>query len=131
MRGGALAGGVVLLALVSGCQPADGTAAVYDDGSVYVPGSYTVRESGVRLRTGSSACHEAPGSGNCGVLAGLEPGDHLYPICQRKGQLVGRNSWWVYVDAPSGDTGWVASWYLTCPTNRLPEVDDCTAAQLD
>jgi len=116
MRGGALAGGVVLLALVSGCQPTDGSA--------YVPGSYTVRESGVRLRTGPASCHDAPGTGNCDVLAGLEPGD------QRKGQLVGRNSWWVYVDAPGGNVGWVASWYLTCPTNRLPEVADCTAAQL-
>lgn len=124
MRGGVLAGAVVLLTLVTGCEPTDG--------SVYVPGSYTVRESGVRLRTGPAACNETPGTGNCpNVIAGLEPGDKLYPVCQSKGQLVGRNAWWVYVDAPSGNRGWVASWFLTCPTNRLPEVDDCTADDFD
>jgi hypothetical protein len=124
MRGGALAGALVVLTAVGGCTPTDG--------SVYVPGSYTVRESGVRLRAGATACNTTPGTGNCAnVLTGLEPGDHLYPVCQSRGQLVGRNSWWVYVDAPSGNRGWVASWYLTCPTNRLPEVDDCTAAEFD
>jgi hypothetical protein len=121
MRGGAIAGGLILLVLVSGCKP--------EDGSVYVPGSYTVRESGVRLRAGPAACQDTPGTGNCpDVLAGLSPGDHLYPVCQRKGQAVGQNSWWVYVDAPRGRRGWVASWFLTCPTNILPEVDECVAA---
>lgn len=124
MRSGAVAGALVLLTVVTGCKPTDGSA--------YVPGSYTVREAGVRLRGGGVACGDAPGTGNCpDILAGLEPGDHLYPVCQSKGQLVGRNSWWVYVDAPGGNRGWVASWYLTCPTNRLPEVDDCTPAELD
>lgn len=124
MRGGPLAASLVLLTLVTGCERTDG--------SVYVPGSYTVREAGVRLRAGPAACDETPGTGNCPhVLAGLEPGDKLYPICQSKGQLVGRNSWWVYVHAPGGNRGWVASWFLTCPTNRLPEVDDCTAAEFN
>jgi hypothetical protein len=124
MRGGPLAGALVLLTLVTGCEPTDG--------SVYVPGSYTVRESGVRLRSGATACQDTPGTGNCpDVLAGLEPGDNLYPVCQSKGQLVGRNAWWVYVDAPGGRRGWVASWFLTCPTNRLPEVDLCTAEDFD
>lgn len=124
MRGGPLAGVLVLLTLVTGCEPTDG--------SVYVPGSYTVREAGVRLRDGGTDCNTTPGTGNCpNVLDGLEPGDNLYPVCQSRGQLVGRNSWWVYVDAPGGNRGWVASWYLTCPTNRLPEVDDCTAAEFD
>jgi hypothetical protein len=122
MRGAALAGALTLLTLVSGCEPTDG--------SVYVPGSYSVREPGVRLRGGPAACNQEPGTGNCpDILAGLEPGDHLYPVCQSKGQLVGQNSWWVYVDAPGGNRGWVASWYLTCPTNILPEVDQCTAEE--
>jgi hypothetical protein len=124
MRGGALAGVLVLGVLVTACKPTDG--------SVYVPGSYNVRESGVRLRGGGEACQNEPGTGNCpDVLAGLEVGDHLYPVCQSRGQLVGENRWWVYVDAPGGNRGWVASWFLTCPTNRLPEVDDCTAAEFD
>jgi len=38
--------------------------------------------------------------------------------------------WWVYTEAPGGNRGWVASWFLTCPTNRLPGIDDCTADAL-
>lgn len=124
MQGGVLAGVLVLFVLTSGCKPTDG--------SVYVPGSYSVRESGVRLRGGAEACQTEPGTGNCpDVLDGLEVGDNLYPVCQLRGQLVGENRWWVYVDAPGGNRGWVASWYLTCPTNRLPEVDLCTAEEFD
>ncbi|MPZ79906.1 MAG: hypothetical protein GEV28_05700 [Actinophytocola sp.] len=109
--------------LVSGCEPTDG--------SEYIPGSYSVRESGVSLRDGGSACGDEPGTGNCpDVLLGLEPGNKVYPLCQRRGQQVGENSWWVYVDAPGGSRGWVASWFLTCPTNRLPGIDDCTADHL-
>ena len=117
--------GVVLIALATaGCQPTDG--------SEFIPGSYSVREAGVALRDGGSACGTVPGRGNCPrVLLGLRPGNKLYPLCQRRGQLVGRNSWWVYVDAPGGNRGWVASWFLTCPTNRLPGIDDCTAGMLD
>lgn len=124
MRGGPLVGAVVLVTLISGCERTDG--------SQYVPGSYTVRESGVALRGGAEACGNEPGTGNCpDVLFGLKPGHKLYPVCQKRGQLVGRNSWWVYADAPRGNRGWVASWYLTCPTNILPEVDECTADKLD
>jgi hypothetical protein len=121
---GAIAGSVAVVLATSGCEPTDG--------SEYIPGSYSVRESGVALRDGGAACGGYPGTGNCpSVLSGLRPGNKLYPLCQRRGQLVGENSWWVYVDAPSGNRGWVASWFLTCPTNRLPGIDDCTPADLD
>ena len=123
MRRGVLAGVVAVALVTTGCEPTDG--------SEYVPGSYSVRESGVSLRTGGTACAGEPGTGNCpSVLMGLQPGNKLYPLCQRRGQLVGRNSWWVYTEAPRGNRGWVASWFLTCPTNRLPGIDDCTAANV-
>lgn len=124
MRGGLLVGAVVVMVVITGCEPTDG--------SEYIPGSYSVRESGVSLRGGGSACGAEPGTGNCpDVLLGLRPGNKLYPLCQRRGQLVGRNSWLVYGDGPGGNRGWVASWYLTCPTNRLPGIDECTAERLD
>lgn len=125
MRRGVLVGVVVVAVLgATGCEPTDG--------SEFVPGSYSVREAGVSLRGGGQACGTTPGTGNCpNVLLGLRPGNKLYPLCQRRGQLVGRNSWWVYADAPGGNRGWVASWYLTCPTNRLPGIDDCTGETLD
>lgn len=124
MRRGVLVGAVMVALVTTGCERTDG--------SEYVPGSYSVRESGVSLRTGGTACGTEPGTGNCpNVLMGLQPGNKLYPLCQRRGQLVGSNSWWVYVAAPRGNRGWVASWFLTCPTNRLPGIDDCTADALD
>lgn len=123
MRRGVLVGAVMVAMVATGCEPTDG--------SVYVPGSYSVREPGVSLRVGGAACGAQPGTGNCpNVLVGLRPGNKLYPLCQRRGQLVGHNSWWVYADAPGGNRGWVASWYLTCPTNRLPGIADCTADRL-
>lgn len=124
MRRGVILGAVLVTLLTTSCEPTDG--------SEYVPGSYSVRESGVSLRVGGAACGQVPGTGNCPtVLMGLQPGDKLYPHCQLRGQLVASNSWWVYVDAPSGNRGWVASWFLTCPTNRLPGIDNCTADHLD
>jgi hypothetical protein len=124
MRGAVVVAVAAVAVVTSGCEPTDG--------SEYVPGSYSVRESGVSLRDGGSACGVEPGTGNCPtVLAGLQPGNKLYPLCQRRGQLVGRNSWWVYTEAPGGNRGWVASWFLTCPTNRLPGIDDCTTDALD
>lgn len=124
MRGGVLVGAVLVALATTGCQPTDG--------STYIPGSYSVREAGVSLRTGGAACGSQPGTGNCpNVLMGLQPGNKLYPLCQQRGQLVGRNSWWVYTEAPRGNRGWVASWFLTCPTNRLPGIADCTPDHLD
>lgn len=123
MRGGVLAGAVAIGMLISGCERTDG--------SVYEPGSYTVRESGVALRGGPAACGTRPGTGSCpDVLFGLRPGQKVYPICQRRGQRVGSNPYWVYVDGPRGNRGWVSSWYLDWPANRLPGIPDCTAEKI-
>jgi hypothetical protein len=130
MRGGRVVGTVVLLTVITGCEP--GAGSQYDDGSQFEPGRYSVRESGVALRDGTAACATNPGTGNCGnVLTGLEPGDWVYPLCQREGQLVGQNSWWVYAEGPGGNVGWVASWYLDCPSNILPGIDECTDDRFD
>lgn len=103
-----------------------------NDGSVDIPGSYTVRAESVNLRDGDADCDAEPGTGNCPtVLFSLDPGHKLYPLCQRQGQLVGRNTWWVYVDGPRGNRGWVASWFLTCPTKILPGIDECTSERLE
>jgi hypothetical protein len=106
---------------LSGCERADGSS--------LPPGSYTVRESGVAMRAGPAACAAHPGTGSCpDVLLGLRPGQRLYPVCQRRGQMVGRNPYWLYASGPRGKRGWVASWYIDHPANRLPGVADCTEA---
>lgn len=124
VRWGLLVGAVLGLGLtgftVTGCEQTDG--------STFVPGSYTVREAGVNFRAGGQACANHPGPASCpAVLAGLRPGQRLYPICQQHGQLVGRNDYWVHAWGPRGRVGWVSSWYLSYPANRLPELPDCTA----
>lgn len=113
----------MVMVAVSGCE--------HTDSSTSTPASYTVRDSGVAMRTGGSACMAAPGTGNCPqVLIGLQPGQRLHPICQRSGQTVGRNPYWLYAAGPRGKRGWVASWYIDYPSNLLPGVADCTAALL-
>jgi hypothetical protein len=116
-------GAVVCLTMLaaSGCERADG--------STTAPGSYTVRDTGVAMRTGGPSCMAHPGTGNCpDVLLNLRPGQRLYPVCQRRGQLVGRNHYWLFASGPRGKRGWVSGWYIDHPANRLPGVDDCTAA---
>ncbi|HEY0641314.1 MAG TPA: hypothetical protein VGD67_27105 [Pseudonocardiaceae bacterium] len=95
----------------------------------FVPGSYRTREGGVSVRTGDERCAANPGPAACStVLYSLREGQRIYPICQRRGEAVATNSWWIYADAPRGHRGWVASWYLDHPTNRLPGLPTCTAA---
>jgi len=123
MRAGVVFGIVLASVLTSGCEGAED--------SKYYPGSYRARESGIAVRNGGAACAAQPGTGTCNqILLRLREGQRVFPICQRRGQLVGRNSYWLYADGPRGNRGWVASWYLDYPSNRLPGVPDCTAELL-
>lgn len=123
MRAGVLVGLTLVAVLTSGCERTDG--------SQHIPGSYKLRESGVALRGGSPSCNARPGAESCpDTVLGLRAGQRVYPICQRRGQTVGRNPYWLYADGPRGRRGWVASWYLDYPSNRLPGVPDCSAALL-
>lgn len=127
MRTGGRVGLAVIVALAgvltSGCEPGDDPERA--------PGWYKAREAGVALRNGGADCAASPGTGNCpDVLLGLKESQRVYPICQRQGQLVGSNPWWLYADGPRGRRGWVSSWYLDHPSNRLPGVPDCTASMI-
>jgi len=124
MRAGGLVGLALVIAvggaLTSACEPSDNPD--------YIPGSYGARESGLAMRTGDADCAASPGPTTCPeVLLSLREGQRVYPICQRRGQPVESNAWWLYADGPRGKRGWVSSWYLDHPTNRLPGVPTCTA----
>jgi len=122
-----LTGTVLVVAAAAGVTAGCGRA----DDSTSPPGSYTVRDSGVAMRTGGDACMAAPGPGTCPqVLLGLDPGQRLEPICQRHGQTMGRNPYWVFASGPRGNRGWVPSWFVDYPTNHLPGVVECTADHL-
>jgi hypothetical protein len=113
----------VTAVLTSGCEPGDGADRT--------PGSYRPREDGIALRTGGASCAASPGRRTCPeVLLGLTTRQRVFPLCQRRGELVGSNSWWLYADGPRGTRGWVSSWFLDHPTNKLPGVPDCTSAHI-
>ncbi|WP_149180017.1 hypothetical protein [Streptomyces sp. TRM49041] len=77
--------------------------------------------------SGSFRCPEFPSPANCPKVTGRsQPGDRLEVTCQTKGQTVGGNPYWVYVDNPNrGFHGWTASYYISHPDNRLPGVPQC------
>ncbi|GAA4933107.1 hypothetical protein ACFPM3_04295 [Streptomyces coeruleoprunus] len=72
-------------------------------------------------------CPEFPSPGNCPKVTGQsQPGDRLEVTCQTKGQTVGGNPYWVYVDNLNrGFHGWMASYYIDHPDNWLPGVPQC------
>ncbi|WP_175411166.1 hypothetical protein [Streptomyces sp. TRM64462] len=75
----------------------------------------------------SHRCPEHPSPGNCPKVTGRsQPGDRLQVTCQTRGQTVGSNPYWVYVDnLTRGFHGWMASYYIAHPDNWLPGVPQC------
>jgi hypothetical protein len=61
------------------------------------------------------------------VVAGqLQPGQAFEAVCQKQGQNVSGNPWWVYITR--GDSrGFIASYYVDHPDNQLPGVPVCGA----
>jgi hypothetical protein len=56
----------------------------------------------------------------------VQPDHELYVYCQKIGQKIGVNPYWVLVnDFTQPNTGWLASYFIDYPTNRLPDVPDC------
>ena len=120
MRRGVLVGVVLAVAMAGGCDRTDASA--------HARGAYKVREAGVALRSGGPECAAHPGPATCPTeLTRLRDGQRLFPVCQQGGQTVGHNPFWLYAIGPRGNRGWVPSWYLDYPANRLPGVPECTA----
>jgi hypothetical protein len=82
----------------------------------------------IRENTGDPAtCALSPSVADCPDIQGrAQPSDDVDVLCQRIGQTVGGNPYWVNVeDISNGATGWMASYYIDYPDNRLPNVPDC------
>jgi hypothetical protein len=94
-------------------------------------GHFQVWASNVNIRESTwdpTTCALAPSVAHCPDIQGqAQPGHDLYVACQRiGGQTVGGNPYWVNVeDLNNGATGWMASYYIDYPDNRLPNVPDC------
>ncbi|GGJ62120.1 hypothetical protein [Streptomyces lacrimifluminis] len=74
-----------------------------------------------------SPCPDFPSPGNCPRVVGkAQPGDQLEVECQTRGETVGGNPYWVFVDNwTRGFYGWMASYYISHPDNWLPGVPQC------
>lgn len=93
------------------------------------PQPYTVWESPVDVRGDSDACRTSPSRATCTpVLGQLQFGDAISPTCQKEGELVGENTWWVFGATSTGVTGWLPSWHLKYPDPVLPNVPNCDDA---
>ncbi|MFF8847842.1 hypothetical protein ACF08N_34890 [Streptomyces sp. NPDC015127] len=84
----------------------------------------------VNVRVGDSPgyrCAEFPSPGNCPKVKGqAQPGDRLAVVCQTKGEQVGTNPNWVFVENRTrGFDGWMAGYYIAHPDNWLPGVPQC------
>ncbi|MET9147748.1 SH3 domain-containing protein [Streptomyces sp. NPDC058319] len=72
-----------------------------------------------------NTCGRHPSVANCpDVRERLQPGKQFYVYCQGPGQTVGGNPYWLMINSDT-TTGWMASYYVAYPDNRLPDVPDC------
>ncbi|MFJ2610499.1 hypothetical protein ACIO13_36940 [Streptomyces sp. NPDC087425] len=71
-------------------------------------------------------CGRRPSVANCPDVRGrVQPGTQFYVYCQGPGgQTVGGNPYWLMIGTDRL-TGWMASYYVDYPNNRLPDVPDC------
>ncbi|MGW1544688.1 SH3 domain-containing protein [Streptomyces sp. NPDC002309] len=123
-RGGAAAV-LCALAMTVGAAPAGAAAEQRPASPVF-----TTWATDVNVREDPSPgyrCPEFPSPGNCPQVAGrAQPGDRLEVLCQTRGETVGGNPYWVFVDNRTrGFDGWMASYYISHPDNWLPGVPQC------
>ncbi|WP_431921670.1 FG-GAP-like repeat-containing protein [Micromonospora wenchangensis] len=87
---------------------------------------YGVWQTGVNVRAANATCDASPSVANCPtVVDTLNPGDLILPICQKRGEYVGGNPYWVYGTTPRGKTGWVHGYNIDYTENQLPDVPNC------
>ncbi|MEV8020294.1 hypothetical protein AB0O76_28925 [Streptomyces sp. NPDC086554] len=92
--------------------------------------AFTVWATDVNVRDNPQSpatCDGFPSPGNCPVVSGkLQPGQQFEAKCQRKGETVSGNDWWVFIER--GDSrGWIASYFVDTPSDQLPGVPVCGA----
>ncbi|MFH8487222.1 hypothetical protein [Streptomyces longisporoflavus] len=107
-----------------------GTASAEAPPKAEAAAAFTVWATDVNVRDNPQSpatCDGFPSPGNCPVVSGkLQPGQQFEARCQRKGETVSGNDWWVFIER--GDSrGWIASYFVDTPTNQLPGVPVCGA----
>ncbi|CCH17834.1 conserved hypothetical protein; putative Integrin domains [Micromonospora lupini str. Lupac 08] len=94
--------------------------------TVPTSGTYTVWTDGITVASTNAACEASPSTTNCSTaIDTLNTGSMFTPICQRTGQVVSGNPYWVYGISSNGQTGWMANWWMDYPDNRIPFLAIC------
>lgn len=90
----------------------------------YRIGDYT--EVNVRNDTTNPLfCADYPSTQTCpDVVNQVNAGQTVYVICQKRGEVVNENPYWLLVEA-NRSVGWMASSFIDYPLDRLPDVPDC------
>jgi hypothetical protein len=83
----------------------------------------------VNVRTNTTDplhCSDYPSVKACpDIVTQVNKGQTVYVICQKRGETVeGRNPYWLLVEA-NRTVGWMASYFIDYPLNRVPDVPDC------
>ncbi|GHJ44005.1 hypothetical protein Cs7R123_13470 [Catellatospora sp. TT07R-123] len=94
--------------------------------SGYGVGWYGIWASSVNVRNnGGDACYNYPGPANCPtVLTTVSAPQQVYVYCQKAGETIGGNPYWVYAYA-NGMYGWLAGYYTDNATNWIDGVPTC------
>lgn len=115
---GALLG--VAAPLVSGASAAHATG--------HGVGWYGIWGNNVTVRDGGYACHTYPAVGTCTSIKGYVNSWHnAFVWCQKAGQTVGGNPYWVYVTTDTNPQfgGFMASYYIENSSNWIDGVPPC------
>ncbi len=74
-----------------------------------------------------TACSTYPSTANRpDVRQQVQPHHQFHVYCQKQGQTIGGNPYWLLVnDYTAPGTGWIASYYIGYRANRLPDVPGC------
>ncbi|MEV0317992.1 hypothetical protein ACIBKX_06995 [Streptomyces sp. NPDC050658] len=124
-----LTGGVAAAALaVGGLAVTAGSASAEPAPKAGAAAAFTVWATDVNVRDNPQSpatCDGFPSPGNCPTVSGkLQPGQQFEAKCQRKGETVSGNEWWVFIER--GDSrGWIASYFVDTPDDQLPGVPVC------
>jgi hypothetical protein len=116
----------IMLILALACV---GLPAAADGAVASAATSYGVRGENILVRSGTAPCARYPSQTNCYHIVDhlyRSRGDRITPSCQKQGQTIGTNPWWVWGRTSHGHWGWMASWWINYPYNKLPGVPVCT-----
>lgn len=93
------------------------------------PGWYYLYDAvgGVKVRQGAMPCYDEPGQGTCiSAVDAVHQGEAVWVRCQRAGQTIGGNPYWVYIHTPNGISGYFASRHIDNYTNWIDGVPYCS-----